>query len=112
MILSLCITSLITFRADAQQNTPRENPNRAKIQQLRQDMQALRQQLEPLRSQMQQLMAQVRALREQMRPIQEKLKADREQMRALRGEHGQYHAQGLQGQGQHPSGPTTNSEQN
>lgn len=103
MILSLCITSVIMFRADAQQNTPGENPNGAKIQQLKQEMQALREKLEPLR-------AQVRALREQMRPIEEKLRADREQMRALhgeRGEHGQYHAQGTQGHGQHPSGPTT-----
>jgi uncharacterized protein YlxW (UPF0749 family) len=107
MVLGLCIASVMTFSVNAQQTPPKENPNRARIQQLRQEMQALRQQLEPLR-------AQVRALREKMRPIEEKLKADREEMRDLRG-HGQYHAGAPaegQGQLQHPSGAPTHTAVN
>ena len=98
IILCFCITFLFSFRADAQQTPPNVNPNKAQIQQLREDMQGVRKQLEPLRAQMQQLMTQVKALKEQIRPLQEKLRADREQMRALRGEHGQ-----------NPAGPTTSS---
>ena len=101
MILCLCFTALLMFRADAQQTPPTSSdPNSAQIQQLKKEMQAFLQQLAPLREQ-------VRALRQKMRPIEEKLRVAREKLRALHGEHPQHQGLMGQGQGQPPSEPTT-----
>ena len=113
LFLCVCITFVITIKVGAQQIPQNDNPNKAKIEQLRGEMKGLQQQLAPLHVQMQQLMAQVKALREKMRPIVEKMKTTRQQLRALHGEGPHHQTQGNnQGQEQHPVVPITNSVKN
>ena len=112
-MLFLCITSVVTTQIWAQPTPPKDNPNKAKIEQLRAEMKELQQQLAPLHVQMQQLMVQVKALREKMRPIVEKMKTTRQQLRALHGEGAHHQIQGNnQGKEQHPAMPITNSVTN
>jgi peptidoglycan hydrolase CwlO-like protein len=103
IILSLCILSAITFRAEAQENPPSGNLKIAQIEQLKKEMKELQQRLDPLRLQMQQLVSQVNIVRSQMQPIEDKLKDDFEQMQVLIKDSNFGHNQGSQGQGQHPS---------
>ena len=87
LMLSLCIASAITLKANAQQAPAANNVNSAQIQKLQEELKGLRQEIGPLISKMQQLMGQTQILRDQIHHLQEKMRTDLQQITALRGGH-------------------------
>jgi peptidoglycan hydrolase CwlO-like protein len=88
LFLILCITAAGISAAGAASTPIVNNPNIARIQQLKQEMQGLQKQLIPLYSQVQVLMTQINAIKAQIHPLEGQMKADRDQMQSLVGKYG------------------------
>ena len=88
ILLVLCFLVIGISVAGAQQSTPGNNPNIARIEQLKQEIQGLQKQVGPLYSQIKQLVSQIKSIKEQIHPLEEKMKSDREQIRSLVENHG------------------------
>ena len=85
IIVVLCITTAGISKVYALQSPQGNNPNIARIQQLKQEMQGLQKQAIPLYAQIQQLMNQIKELKEQIRPLEETMKADTQKIQSLVG---------------------------
>lgn len=84
LFLVLCFTLLGISVSGAQQNaTPANNPNIARIQQLKQEIQGLQKQTGPLYAQIQQLVGQIKTIKEQLRPLEQTMRADRQEISSL-----------------------------
>lgn len=83
MILVLGFTAGGISFAATDQKPLANNPNIARIQQLRQEVLDKQKQLAPLYAQVQQLMNQIKALKAQTAPLEETIKSDRSQILSL-----------------------------
>jgi len=85
MILILSFAAGGISFAKTDQKPLANNPNIARIQQLKQEIQDKQKQLAPIYAQIQQLMNQIKALKEQSGPLEATLKSDRSQLQSLAG---------------------------